>query len=70
MQKIFIINYEVDTGYDYIRDNAIVRAENEECAKTLLKSKIRSIGNDYFVTKIFSIEPFIHNIFSARYGLK
>lgn len=61
------ISYEVDTGWDYIRDAAIVKANNEDDAVKKLKSYISSIGNDYFVNRVFSVEEFVEDIFTNRF---
>ena len=61
------ISYEVDTGWDYIRDTAIVKANNEDDAVKKLKSYISSIGNDYFVNRVFSVEEFVEDIFTNRF---
>lgn len=58
------ISYEVDTGWDYIRDVAIVKANNEDDAVKKLKSYISSIVNDYFVNRVFSVEKFVEDIFT------
>ena len=61
------IHYEVDNGWDYIRDNAIVKANDEDDAIKKLKSYISNIGNDYFVREVFSVEEFVEEIFSNRF---
>ena len=43
--KYYKIYYEVDTGWDYPKDTAIVRADDEDSAVKKLKSYIENIDN-------------------------
>lgn len=61
------ISYEVDTGWERIKDTAIVKADNEDDAIRKLKYYISSIGNDYFVREVFSVEEFADDIFTNRF---
>lgn len=66
--KIFYIVYVVDTGYEYLQDEAVVVAENETDAITDLKNSIGRLGNDYWVNKVLSIEEFRGSVFTQLYG--
>lgn len=68
MDKWFLIKYEVDTGYEYNRDKALIKAEDETKAKEYLKRYISRLGNDYMVSEIFCITEFTGYIFTGRYG--
>jgi hypothetical protein len=68
--KQYKIHYEVDTGYDYIRDTAIVKAENETTAVKKLKSYISDTGYEHMVSKVFFINEFTEDIFSSRFEIK
>lgn len=61
------IHYRVDTGWEYLIDTAIVKANNEEEAIEKLKSYISSIDNEYYITSVFSIEEFTEEIFSYNF---
>lgn len=63
----YSITYGVDTGYDLVKDTAIVKADNKDAAIRKLKFYISSIGNDYFIREVFSVEEFVEDIFTNRF---
>lgn len=65
--ETFIITYTVDTGHDYIKDTAIVKANNRIEAERALRSYIGHIGNEYCLCSIYSIEVFNGSIFTAKF---
>jgi len=65
--KLYKIHYEVDTGFEFRRDTAIVKADNEKLAIEKLETYISSIANDYSVTEVFFVEEFIDEIFSDQF---
>jgi hypothetical protein len=68
--KYYKIHYEVDTGYDYIKDAAIVKAESTIEAVAKLKYYISDTGYEHMVSKVFSIDEFTEDVFSSRFTLK
>ncbi len=64
------IYYEVDTGYDYCRDTALVFANDKYSAVGKLKSYISAIGHDYMVSEIFFVREFTKNVFSGKFRPK
>lgn len=68
MKKLFYIVYVVDTGYEYLKDEALVIAENCDTAITELKSSIGKLGSDYWVHEVISIEEFRGSVFTQLYG--
>ena len=65
--KQYKIHYLVDDGYDLIRDTALVKSTDECSAIEKLKDYIRSLGNEYFIHEVFSIEEFDDVIFSSKF---
>ena len=61
------IHYEVDTGSDYQRDTALVKAENKESALEKLRPYIWKCGYDCAISEVFSVEEFTDDIFSSRF---
>lgn len=70
MERAFFIQYIVDTGYEYLNDEAIVFASDEMIAIESLKSAISKLGGDYWVNKIINIEEFKGNVFTKQYGFR
>lgn len=68
MKKWFLIKYEVDTGWDYIKDIALIEAENKIEAQCYLQTYISKLGNEYIVNEIFENEEFVGHIFTGKYG--
>ena len=62
------IHYEVDTGFEYRRDTAIVKAESRDAAVEKLGAYISSIGNDYTISEVFFVTEFIDDIFSNQFN--
>lgn len=70
MKKVFFIKYVLDTGYEYLNDEALVIAEDEDLAIKSLKEAVSKIGYEYWVDKILSIEEFKSNVFTKQYGFR
>ena len=68
MSKLFFIEYEVDTGYEHIKDKALINAEDEENAKEILGNFINRIGNEYMISKIFEIDECKNVLFTQKHG--
>jgi hypothetical protein len=68
--KYYKIYYEVDTGYDYCKDSAIVKAENKDGAIEKLINHIYNCGYDHHVSEIFYVKEFTDDIFSSRFNPK
>lgn len=68
--KTFLIKYVVDTGYEYLKDDAIVIGENANIAVESLKNAIGKLGSDYWVHQILDVKEFTGNIFTRQYGFK
>lgn len=68
MNKLFRIKYVVDTGSEYLHDEAIVMAIHEDIAIENLKIAIANVGYEHYVDKIVSIEEFKGSVFTKRYG--
>lgn len=72
MQNLFIIDYEVDTGFYYIRDTALLYAKDETEAVNNLKSFIGRKGNEYGVSQIYRIKKFEEcltgYVFTSKHG--
>lgn len=68
MKKWFSICYEVDTGYNFVRDKALIHSESKEEAEKLLREYLSKIDEDYIVSKIFEIAEFNEIIFTGRFG--
>lgn len=64
------IYYEVDTGYDYCRDTALVFADNEDSAVRKLKNYISALSHDYMVSEVFYVRRFTKNVFSGKFRPK
>lgn len=64
------IHYEVDTGYDYCRDTALVFADNEDSAVRKLKNYISALAHDYMVSEVFFVREFTKNVFSGKFRPK
>jgi hypothetical protein len=67
---MFRIEFEVDDGACYRKDNALVMAHNREEAVEKLKSLINSINSDTCVSEIFKISIFIGDVFTGNHGWK
>lgn len=70
MKKVFFIKYVLDTGYEYLNDEALVIAEDEDLAIKSLKETVSKIGYEYWAHKILSIEEFKNNVFTKQYGFR
>ena len=66
--KWYLIKYTVDTGWEYYKDTALIKAEDESKAKEYLRKYIGKLGNDYGVGTIFDICEFDGNIFTGKCG--
>lgn len=68
MQKTFLIKYEMDTGRDFVRDRAIVRASDEEEAKHKLITWVTSFYTHYVVNEIFEVLEFVGDVCTGKFG--
>lgn len=68
--KQYEIHYEVDTGYDYWRDTALVFADDEYSAVRKLKNYISALAHDYMVSEVFYVIEFTKNVFSGKFRPK
>ena len=64
--KLFEIYYEVDTGYEYVKSSAIVKANSEDEAIIKLKNYTREVGNEHHITKLFYAKEFKDEIFVSN----
>ena len=67
---MYRIEFEVDNGVSYDKDNALVMAHNTEEAIEKLRSLINSINSDTCVSKIFKTSIFIGDVFTGNHGWK
>lgn len=68
--RLFKIEYEVDTGVDYIEDVAFVKSTSAALARQMLKNHIHQLSNDFMVSKFMSVceeDPFI---MTGKFGSK
>ena len=65
---LYKIEFEVDNGYSYTRDVALVVADNSEEARKKLRNLINSIDIETCVSEIFKTEVFNGNVFTGRHG--
>lgn len=70
MGDLYIVDYYGDTGYDYVHDQAIVKAANEEHAKAEVKRSFERLSNDCMVTEIVSVKKWNGHIFSREFNMK
>lgn len=68
MERWYLIKYQVDTGYDYRDDSALIKAESDIQAKDFLYKYIWQFGSDYTVSKFYEIREFDGYIFTGKYG--
>ena len=67
---LYRIEFEVDNGFDYVRDVALVMAHNAEEANEKLKRFVNSIDSETCVSEIFRTDIFSGDIFTGRHGWK
>lgn len=70
MGGFYIIEYCGDTGYDFVRDQVIIKAANEEHAKAELERVFGKLGNDYMVAQIISVKKWNGFVFSKKFNMK
>lgn len=70
MGDFYIVDYYGDTGYDFVRDQVIIKAANEEHAKAEVKRVFGKLGNDYMVTEIISAKKWNGFVFSKKFNMK
>ena len=69
MDKIFEIRYMVDNGCTHDKDFAVVIAKDELKAEEYLRKHIDSLGYDYCIHKILSINEIKEEIVvTGKYG--
>lgn len=69
-EKWFLIEYEVDTGHDYVRDEVLIKANDEKDIRGILIEHIKSINHNYNVNEIFGIKEFKDKIFTGKFEFK
>lgn len=69
MENLYLVDYEVDTGWDYVRDQALVFADCKNTAKYRLSEAVEKIGNEYMVTHIHSVKEFSGDVFSQKFRI-
>ena len=67
---MYRIEFEVDNGVSYDKDNALVMAYNAEEAVEKLKGLINSIDSETCVSQIFKTSIFIGDVFTGNHGWK
>lgn len=70
MENLYLIDYEVDTGCSYIRDQALVFADCKNTAKYRLSEAVEKLAHENTVTKYYSVEEFNGNVFSAKFKIR
>lgn len=70
MDNLYKVHYEIDTGFEFRRDTAIVKAVDKKMAVEKLESFIGSIAMEYMVTEVFFVEEFVDEIFSNQFKPK
>jgi hypothetical protein len=68
MKVLYRIEFEVDNGVSYDKDQALVLAHNAEEANDKLRSLINSIDSETCVSEIYKTELFAGNVFTGRHG--
>lgn len=66
--KSYYVRYEIDSGYDYVKDVALVFAENEGDARKKINKHVNALGNEYMISEIFSVSEFNGEVFTGKYG--
>lgn len=67
---LYRIEFEVDDGAYYRKDNAIVMAHNAEEAVEKLKKLINSIDSETCVSEIYKTVIFGGEVFTGNHGWK
>lgn len=67
---LYKIAFEVDDGYSYTRDVALVVADNPDEAKEKLRYLINSIDNETCISEVFNMDVFDGSVFTGRHGCK
>ena len=67
---LYRIEFEVDNGFSYVRDFALVMAHSAEEANEKLKRFINSIDSETCVSAIFKTTGFDGDVFTGRHGWK
>ena len=68
--KLYEIYYEVDTGYEYIKNRALVKAERESDALILLRDHINSLSSEHCIHEVFEIKEFFGHLFISDPNLR
>lgn len=69
MDKFYVIDYEVDTGFNRVRDKALVLADCKNIAKYKLCEAVEKIAVEYIVTHFYSVEEIHGSVFSVKFGI-
>jgi hypothetical protein len=67
LAKEYKIKYEINTGYDLVKDFALVKSTDEYSAVEKLKEYVRKLDSEFFIHEIISIEEFHDDIFSSKF---
>ena len=67
---LYKIEFEVDNGFYYTNDMALVVANNPEEAREKLRHLINSIDSETCVSEIFKTDVFCGSVFTGIHGCK
>lgn len=65
---LYRIEFEVDDGACFRKDNAIVMAHSAEEANEKLRQLINSIDSETCVSEIFKTVIFVGEVFTGKHG--
>ena len=69
MENLYLVDYELDTGCDHIRDQALVFADCKNTAKYRLAEAVERLANENMVTHYYSVKEFNGTVFSAQFKI-
>jgi|GEM_PF-6680241 len=65
---LYRIEFDVDNGATYTKDNALVIASNPDEAEEKLRKFINYMDSETSVSEIFNISPYRGDIFTGLHG--
>ena len=65
---LYKIDFEVDNGASYTKDNALIMAHSKEEAEEKLKKHISSLDHETCVSEIFKTTIFAGDVFTGQHG--
>lgn len=68
--RFFKIEYEVDTGVDYIEDVAFVKSTSAALARQILKNHINQLSSEHAISKFMSVCEEDASIMTGKFGSK